>query len=258
MSACATLRSMSAISMVVFLSGCFSTEDNGSLLDDGTEVIHNKLSVEERSDGWELLFDGISLDQWRGYGRDDMPETWIVRDGEMMLQTAGGNMDGGDVITKAEYRDFEIVFDFKVGPSGNSGVFYRVQEVSDMGLWQVAPEYQVLDDEAYPESPDWDPRTHRTGENYDLQAAESRLVYPVGEWNSGRVYVDGNHVEHWLNGQLVVEYDLYSPEWEGWVAASKFSVEENFARAPSGSIGLQDHGTPVWYRNIKVRRLGDA
>ena len=97
MSACAMLRSMSSISMVVFLPGCFSTEDNGSLLNDGTEVIHNKLSVEERSDGWELLFDGVSLDQWRGYGRDDMPETWIAQDGEMMLQTAGGNMDGGDV-----------------------------------------------------------------------------------------------------------------------------------------------------------------
>ena len=167
-------------------------------------------------------------------------------------------MDGGDVITKAEYRDFELVFDFKVGRRGNSGVFYRVQEITDVSLWQVAPEYQVLDDAAYPESPEWDPRTHRTGENYDLQAAESRLVYPVGEWNSGRIYVDGNHVEHWLNGQLVVEYDLYSPEWEGWVAASKFSVEEHFARAPSGSIGLQDHGTPVWYRNMKVRRLDDA
>jgi hypothetical protein len=219
---------------------------------------HNTLSAEEQEAGWELLFDGVSLEKWRGYGRDDLPETWSVRDGEMMLLTEGGNMDGGDVVTIEEYADFELAFEFKVGPSGNSGVFYRVREAEGKGLWQVSPEYQVLDDPAYPASDEWDPRTHRTGENYDLQAAEERIVHPVGEWNSGRIVVQGDHVEHWLNGQLTVQYELYSAEWEGWVAVSKFAAEEHYARAPSGSIGLQDHGTPVWYRNVKIRRLGDA
>ncbi len=219
---------------------------------------HNTLTDAERADGWELLFDGHSLDRWRGYGRSDLPETWVARDGEMMLQTEGGNMDGGDIVTVDIFADFELTFDFKVGPSGNSGVFYRVREISGVGLWQVAPEYQVLDDPAYPESEDWDPRTHRTGENYDLQAADDRIVHPVGEWNSGRIVVRGTHVEHWLNGQMTVEYDFYSDAWEGWVENSKFAEEEHFGRAPSGSIGLQDHGTPVWYRNVKVRRLGDA
>ena len=252
------MRTSCAMALVGLLGACSGAADDVAPAGGDMAVAHNTLTAEEEAAGWELLFDGQSLEQWRGYGRDDLPETWIARDGEMMLQTEGGNMDGGDVVTIAEYTDFELVFDFKVGPSGNSGVFYRVQEIDDKGLWQVSAEYQVLDDPAYPESEDWDPRTHRTAENYDLQAAESRIVNPVGEWNSGRIVVQGNHVEHWLHGALAVEYELYSPEWAGWVAASKFSVEEHFARAPSGSIGLQDHGTPVWYRNMKIRRLGDG
>lgn len=262
-----TLRTVSVLMMAGLFAGCSRASDEAAEIVDtsvadtasanGQAVTHNTLTPRERRDGWELLFDGASLDMWRGYGRDDLPETWVARDGEMMLQTEGGNMDGGDVVTVKEFTDFELVFDFKVGPSGNSGVFYRVKEVEGNGLWQVAPEYQVLDDPAYPESEDWDPRTHRTGENYDLQAAESRNVHPVGEWNTGRIIVEGNHVEHWLNGEMAVEYELYSPEWEGWVANSKFSVEEHFARAPSGAIGLQDHGTPVWYRNMKIRRLDE-
>ncbi|MDX1647017.1 MAG: DUF1080 domain-containing protein [Longimicrobiales bacterium] len=220
-----------------------------------SSVPHNTLTAEESAAGWRLLFDGETLEGWRGYGRDDVPETWVVRDGEMMLQTQGGNMDGGDLVTVEEYADFELAFDFKVGPEGNSGVFYRAREVDGKDLWQVAPEYQVLDDPAHPASADWDPRTHRTGENYDLHAADDRVVHPTGEWNSGRIVVEGDHVEHWLNGRKTVEYELHSDEWRALVEASKFAVEEHYARAPSGSIGLQDHGTPVWYRNVKIRRI---
>lgn len=217
-------------------------------------VAPNTLTEAERADGWALLFDGRTTDGWRRYGGTGVPETWIVRDGELTLQTSGGNMDGGDIVTTEEFTDFELVFDFKVGPSGNSGVFYRVQEHEGYGLWQVAPEYQVLDDPAYPASDEWDPRTHRTGENYDLHATEDRPVRPIGEWNTGRIVVDGTRVEHWLNGVMTVSYELYSPDWEARVAASKFATEDPYARAPSGAIGLQDHGTPVWYRNLKIRR----
>lgn len=221
-------------------------------------VAHNTLTPEEAAAGWMLLFDGATTDGWRGYGRDDMPESWVVEDGTLTLQASSGNMDGGDIITVETFTDFELTFDFKVGPRGNSGVFYRVQEAPGKGLWQVAPEYQVLDDPAYPAGDDWDPTTHRTADNYDLHASDNRPVRPTGEWNHGRIVVQGDHVEHWLNGTLVVAYDLYTDDWEARVAASKFGVEEHYARAPSGSIGLQDHGTPVWYRNLKIRRLDDA
>lgn len=248
---------LGGLALAVIVGACGAADDQaGSAAGDTPEVVaHNTLTGEEVSEGWQLLFDGLSLEAWRGYGRDDLPASWVVEEGEMTLQTSGGNMDGGDILTSAEYTNFELVFDFKVGPSGNSGVFYRVREHDGTGLWQVAPEYQVLDDPAYPESDEWDPTKHRTGENYDLHIAEDRIVHPVGEWNRGRIVVDGTHVEHWLNGRMTVAYELYSDEWEALVAASKFGVEEHYARARAGSIGLQDHGTPVWYRNMKIRPL---
>lgn len=220
------------------------------------ETAHNTLSPDEVAAGWQLLFDGTSTAGWRGYGREDMPDTWVAENGELVLQASSGNMDGGDILTVAEFTDFELTFDFKVGPEGNSGVFYRATEAPEKGLWQVAAEYQVLDDQAYIDMGTMDMNTHLTGDNYDLQATPSKTMYPTGEWNSGRILVEGNHVEHWLNGAMTVQYDLYSDEWEELVANSKFGVEEFFARAPSGSIGLQDHGTPVWYRNMKIRPIG--
>ena len=217
----------------------------------------NTLTADEMAAGWQLLFDGNSTDGWRGYGRPDVPSTWVVVEGELTHPTEGGDMDGGDLLTVEEFTDFDLTFDFKVGSVGNSGVFYRVREAEGKGLWEVAPEYQVLDDPAYPATDDWQPTKHLTGENYDLHAAVDRIVHPAGEWNTGRILVEGSHVEHWLNGRMTVSYEYYSPEWEALVAASKFSAED-YARAPSGAIALQDHGTPVWYRNIKIRRIGDG
>lgn len=216
----------------------------------------NTLTPEEQAAGWRLLFDGTSLEGWRGYGREDVPGSWVVKDGTLTHEAEGGNMDGGDLLTVEEFTDFELTFDFRLVPVGNSGVFYRAREAEGKELWQVAPEYQVLDDPAYPPTEDWQPPTHLTGENYDLHANPDRTLHPPGEWNTGRILVQGTHVEHWLNGRLVVAYDLYSPEWEALVAKSKFATEEFYARAPSGSIGLQDHGTPVALKNLKIRPLG--
>ncbi len=249
----------SVLLLVVGAACGVSTDGSGS--DDesartGMEVARpaNTLSAADEAAGWILLFDGVSTDGWRGYDRADFPTGgWMVDGGELIGQSSTGDMDGGDIITTAEFTDFELVFDFKVGPEGNSGVFYRVREHDGEGLWQVAAEYQVLDDTAYIDMGTMDMNTRLTGDNYDLQSATVRPVNPVGEWNTGRIVVAGNHVEHWLNGEKTVEYELYSREWEALVAASKFAGEEHYARAPSGSIGLQDHGTPVWYRNIKIR-----
>jgi len=239
--------------LVLAACGGASDESSAEMPAESKSPAHNTLTAAEREEGWELLFDGETTDGWRRYGGEDMPETWVVQDGVLALLTEGGNMDGGDIVTVEEYTDFELVFDFRVGPEGNSGVFFRAREAEDKGLWQVAPEYQVLDDPAYIESGSTE--IHLTGANYDLHPPMVRPLNPTGEWNTGRIVGDGNHVEHWLNGEMTVEYELYSPEWEALVADSKFGAEEHYARAPSGSIGLQDHGTPVWYRNIKIRRL---
>jgi len=217
--------------------------------------VHNVLSAEEQAAGWELLFDGVSTAGWRGYGRDDFPTGgWTVEGGELVGLSTTGDMDGGDIVTIAEFADFELVFDFKLGPATNSGVFYRVREQEGAGLWEVAPEFQVLDDTAYFAPGAAEGRTHRTGDNYDLHEATTRPTRSLGEWNTGRIVVDGSRVEHWLNGELTVAYEYYTEEWEALVAASKFPTEI-YARAETGAIGLQDHGTPVWYRNIKIRPI---
>jgi hypothetical protein len=221
------------------------------------DAAHNALTAAEAADGWMLLFDGRSTEGWRGYGRDDFPSGgWVVENGELVGQSSDGDMDGGDIVTTREFTDFDLVFDFKVGPEGNSGVFYRVKEHEGAGLWQVAAEYQVLDDPAYIAMGTMDMNTHLTGDNYDLHATAEKTMNPTGEWNTGRIVVRGNHVEHWLNGRKTVEFEMYSDDWEARVARSKFGPEEHYARAPSGAIALQDHGTPVWFRDIKIRPLG--
>ncbi len=225
---------------------------------EGTEpaVEHNSLTAADEAEGWLLLFDGNSVEGWRRYGGDGFPEgRWVVENGELVSRSTGGDMEGGDIVTEAEFTDFELVFDFKVGPEGNSGVFYRVQEPEGAALWQVAAEYQVLDDPAYIAMGTMDMHTHLTGDNYDLHATPEKTMHPTGEWNSGRILVQGNQVEHWLNGRMTVSFEMYTDDWEARVAASKFGPEEHYARAPSGSIALQDHGTPVWFRNIKIRPI---
>ena len=256
-------RSAPLLAVLILAAACAGDagDDPEAAVATASEAVeHNTLTAEERAEGWQLLFDGTSTDGWRGYGRDDMPPGgWTVENGELVGLASGGDMEGGDIITVAEFTDFDLLFDFKVGPEGNSGVFYRVREHEGVGLWQVAAEYQVLDDPAYIAMGTMDMNTHLTGDNYDLHATAEKTMHPTGEWNTARIRVEGNHVTHWLNGDVTVEFEMYTDEWEALVAASKFGVEEHYARAPSGSIGLQDHGTPVWFRNMKIRPLdGDG
>jgi hypothetical protein len=244
------------VAVALMAAGCRASEQESATPSADTAEAPNTLTAEEVAAGWELLFDGKTTDGWRGYNRETFPEAgWGVEDGDLVVMASDGSEEGlgGDIVTEAEFTDFELVFDFLVTPEGNSGVFFRVQEDPDLTLWQVAPEYQILDDSAYVGLEGFDPRTHFTGDNYDLHAAEVRAANPIGEWNRGRILVDGTHVEHWLNGQKTVEYELFSPEWEALVAGSKFAPYEVYGRAPTGHIGLQDHGHELRYRNIKIR-----
>ena len=232
----------------------------------GTAASHNTLTPEEEAAGWILLFDGETTDGWRGYNQDAFPEEgWDIGDGNLIVFASDGSEEGlgGDIVTEESFDNFELVFDFNVSPVGNSGVFYRVQEVPGAEMWHHAPEYQVLDDTAYIEMGTMDMHKHLTGDNYDLHASRVTASNPIGEWNTGRIIVDGNHVEHWLNGQLTVSYEIASPEWNELVAASKFAPYEGHGLAASGPIGIQDHGHEIRYRNIKLRPIdrrddGDA
>lgn len=219
----------------------------------------NTLSDGEAADGWRLLFDGETTAGWRGYNAAAFPDTgWAVRDGMMIVGATATDPDtpiGGDIVTMEEFENFDLRFEFKLSPVANSGVLYRVIEKPNEEIWFNAPEYQVLDDQAYIDMGTMEMRTHLSGDNYDLHPSSERALRPIGEWNEGRIVVNGDHVEHWLNGVRTVEYALRTPEWEALVAQSKFAPYPDYGRAASGPIGLQDHGRLVWYRNIKIKHL---
>lgn len=207
----------------------------------------NTLTDAEKAAGWKLLFDGTSLAGWRGYGMTAMPDSgWQVVDGAI-TRTA----HGGDIVTNDSYKDFELSLEWKVPPGGNSGVFYRALESKDP-IYYSAPEMQVLDDARHADGKT--PLT-RAGSAYGLYAPPEGVVKPAGEWNQARVVVRGNHVEHWLNGRKVVEYELGSADWKAKVAASKFNEWKAYGTAKEGRIGLQDHGDRVQFRSIKLRTL---
>lgn len=212
----------------------------------GAQETMNTLTDAERAAGWRLLFDGKTLDGWRGYNMDGLPPSWAVEDGTITRVAAGG-----DLITREQFGDFELAFEWRVGPGGNSGVFYRGVEGLPV-IYHGAPEYQVLDDANHV-----DGRSPLTsaGSNYALHPAPRGVVKPAGEWNSGRIVVRGNSVEHWLNGTRVLAYELHDEEWKRLVAESKFVAWPAYGMAERGHLGLQDHGDPVWYRNLKVRVL---
>ncbi|MFW5972417.1 MAG: 3-keto-disaccharide hydrolase [Bacteroidota bacterium] len=199
---------------------------------------------------WQVLFDGDDLDHWRGFKRDDVPAGWQIQDG--VLAFVPGE-DGGDLVTREQYENFELELEWRISEGGNSGIFYRVSEDSQYGrTYDTGPEMQILDDDSHA---DGLTEKHRTGSNYALHAPAVDAVNPVGEWNSVRIVADGAHVEHWLNGEKVVEYEQWSDEWQQLVEASKFVDFPGYGQYREGHIALQDHGDPVWFRNIRIRQL---
>jgi hypothetical protein len=210
----------------------------------GSQKMPNTLTAKEKANGWRTLFDGKTTAGWRGFRQQAMPDGWQAVDGAL---TRVGQ--AGDIVTVDEFGDFELTLEWNLSPNGNSGVLYRVTEGDDV-MWHTAPEYQIIDN-AYNKEP-LKP-VQLTGANYDLNPPIRDASRPVGSWNQTRLVVRGAHVEHWLNGVKVVEYELWSPDWEQRVRASKFKDYPNYARARRGHIGLQDHGDKVAFRNIKIR-----
>lgn len=196
---------------------------------------------------WQTLFDGKLLDTFRGWKSDGVPKGWHVLDGTLSKE---GNVD--DLVTRERFGNFELELEWKIGKAGNSGVFYRGTREYDQIYWS-APEYQLLDDANAPDGRN--PLT-AAASAYGLYAAPAGVVKPFGEWNKTRILIKGNHVEHWLNGQKVVEYYLNSPDWRAKVAASKFSKYPNYGLAKSGLIGIQgDHPGALALRHVRIREL---
>ena len=230
---------------------------------------HNTLTAAERAAGWRLLFDGATLKGWRGLGRDTVPTAfWTVRDGAIEKLASGQvphapdgqPLVGGDLMTDATYGDFELSWQWKISPGGNSGVKYNVSEQLSTTLEPRHAakgfEYQMLDDDRHA---DGKLPSHRAGALYDLVPPNaSKRLRPVGEWNTSRIVFRGPHGEHWLNGARVVAFALGAPPLPAALAASKYRVIPWFAERRRGPIVLQDHEDAVWFRDVKIRELPAA
>jgi len=205
------------------------------------------LTAEQRAAGWRSLFDGASTSAWRGYRSQAFPAGWRIVDGVL---TKTGEV--ADIITKDQFGNFQLALDWKLSPKGNAGIFYRGTEEYDHIYWS-APEYQLLDDAGHA---DGQSRLTATGANFALHPSPAGIVKPADQWNSTLIVVNGNTVQHWLNGQKALEYELGSPNWEAKVKASKFVEYPNYGRAKRGHIAIQgDHEGALSIRNVRVREL---
>lgn len=250
-----------AAALLALTSAACSSEGGTS-----SEPAPNALTAAEREAGWTLLFDGETFDGWTGLGRDTIPQGhWTIEDGairkidsgEVPTAADGQPMEGGDLMTEATYRDFELVLEWRASEGGNSGIKYNVSDslstAHDPPYAALGFEYQLLDDARHP---DGEEANHRAAALYDLLAAnEQKALRPVGAWNEARIVFDGNHGEHWLNGEKVVEYDLGTAQMDSLLAASKYVDIEGFATRRAGHIVLQDHGDDFRFRNLKIRTL---
>jgi len=225
----------------------------------GVSQTVNKLSKDEQKAGWTLLFNGKNFDGWRQCNGTAMPVNWVIDDNAMKVFTGAGKQPGqgsdGDILFPGKkFKNFELSIDWKASKMANSGIFYDVREIPGKPIYYAAPEIQVLDNV---DATDNKLASHLAGSLYDILPADPKTVKPTGEWNTIVVRVKDGKVTHTQNGVKVVEYTLWTPEWDAMVAKSKFKDFPGWTEGISkeGYIGLQDHGYPVWFRNIKIREL---
>ncbi|MEO8115053.1 MAG: DUF1080 domain-containing protein [Phenylobacterium sp.] len=210
----------------------------------GAFAAENRLTPAEKAAGWKLLFDGKTTNGWRGFKQAAVDPGWHVADDALTPDPKVAH----DIISKDQFANFELSFDWKISKLGNSGVMFHVIEVGDQ-TYQSGPEYQVLDN-AHGERP-----LEQAAALYALYAPDMDMTKPAGQFNHGKIVVDHGKVEHWLNGMRVAAYEIGSPDFKARVAASKFAAWPQFASSPAGHIALQNHGDAVAFRNIKIRPL---
>lgn len=212
----------------------------------------NTLSKQEKKQGWQLLFDGKNMSGWRTY-KNKPTNSWEVVNGE--LHCKGSVMDKSDersdLITTEQFDNFELTLEWKISKAGNSGIMYHVTEAYD-AAYESGPEYQLIDDDDFPEKlEDW----QKTGADYAMYTTTSRPTKPVGEYNLTKIVVKGSHREYWLNGAKVLEFEAWTPDWNKRKMEGKWKDAPGYGMAKTGFICLQDHGSEIWFRNIKIKKL---
>jgi hypothetical protein len=245
---------------MVMLASCQSKKTESDTSKDTTEVAaqpaepaQNQLTDVQKAEGWKPLFNGQNLEGFRFY-KNKENNSWEVVDGALHAkEDTTATARRADLVTVEQYENFELMFDWKVPAGGNSGVMFRVTEENE-APYLSGPEYQVIDDKGWPGDPLKD--TQLSGSNYDMHAAPaSKKINPQGEWNSSKIVVNGKHVEHWLNGEKMLEYELQSDDWKKLKAGSKWKNAKGYGMAPKGFIAFQDHGQEIWFRNVFIKTL---
>lgn len=223
-----------------------------------TEIVQDQLKAGAPADEWEILFDGTSMNAWKGYRSDSVPSHWKIEDGAMVFYPPENGPEGEsyNLVSRKEYTNFVLSLEWKISEAGNSGIFWGIAENPKYGQpYETGPEIQVLDNQRHPDAANGD--THRAGALYDMVAPETDVTKPVGEWNLCEITVDykaksGKVV---LNGTEILSFPLGNEAWDAMVEKSKFNGWEGFGKFQTGKIGLQDHGDMVAYRNIKIKTL---
>jgi len=231
----------------LFLGSCTTNSEKASTKD-------KPLSKEKAKDEWQWLFDGTSTNGWRGFNSDKLPEGWVLEEGTLKSLGRGDDI-GGDIVYGAkEFENFELSIEWKISKAGNSGIFYHVQEGEKYHApYENAPEYQLLDDIGYPDPlEDW----QKLASDYAMYPAPAdKPIKPAGEWNTSRIVFTQEKATYYLNGQKTVEFVPWSDDWQQKRETGKWKDFPDYGKAKKGLIGLQDHGSFIWFKNIKIKEL---
>ncbi len=247
------MKLLALTALAAVLSSCNNTGSSDAAIKDSMATIHN-----EPDSGWIVLFDGKTTNGWHTYGKAAADSAWKVADGALCLDTAhkeGGQIKGGgDIVTDESFENFHFKLDWKISPSGNSGIIFLVNEDTAKydHVWKTGPEMQVLDNNGHPDAKI--PK-HRAGDLYDLISSAKEMAKPVGEWNTAEIIVNKGRLDLVLNGTTTVSTTLWDEAWKKLIAGSKFASMPGFGTFTSGKISLQDHGNMVWFKNIVIKKL---
>lgn len=247
---------LSSLALATMLAA--SCSQNAANTETETETTaQSKATQAEAAGEWIELFDGQSLAGWHGFNKTGEVTNWTVEDGALVcLGSAHAAKDahGGDIVSDQKFENFELTWDWKVDKGSNSGVMYHVvEDPKYKAPYETGPEYQVIDDLGFPEKlEDW----QQAGADYGMHVAnDKKKLKPVGEWNSSKIVYNQGHVEHWLNGEKIVEFEANTPEWNKEKTEGKWKDYPDYASAKSGAIALQDHGNKAYFKNIRIKQL---